>query len=82
MSKGLRWVTRTRAHLDRVKSAKRKSSVIRRYSDFAWLLECLLKQYPFRQIPLLPPKRLAGMNLTGIKIPTDKSSLGSSPAYR
>lgn len=49
-----------------IKSAKRKSSVVRRYSDFAWLLECLLKKYPFRQVPLLPPKRLAGMTLSGM----------------
>ncbi|EEP80073.1 Mvp1p protein [Uncinocarpus reesii 1704] len=42
-----------------VKSARRGSSVIRRYSDFVWLVDCLQKRYPFRQIPLLPPKRLA-----------------------
>ncbi|KAL1961191.1 hypothetical protein VTO42DRAFT_3136 [Malbranchea cinnamomea] len=42
-----------------VKSARRASSVIRRYSDFVWLVECLQKRYPFRQIPLLPPKRIA-----------------------
>ncbi|CCG81644.1 Sorting nexin Mvp1 [Taphrina deformans PYCC 5710] len=52
-------------------SAKRKSSVVRRYSDFAWLLECLLKQYPFRQIPLLPPKRLA---VNGIHIHLGKQA--------
>jgi sorting nexin-8 len=44
-----------------VKSARRGSSVIRRYSDFVWLVDCLHKRYPFRQIPLLPPKRLSGM---------------------
>ena len=43
-----------------VKSARRGSSVIRRYSDFVWLLDCLHKRYPFRQLPLLPPKRVAG----------------------
>ena len=42
-----------------VKSARRGSSVIRRYSDFVWLLDCLHKRYPFRQLPLLPPKTLA-----------------------
>ncbi|CAH6723411.1 sorting nexin Mvp1p [[Candida] jaroonii] len=31
--------------------------VIRRYSDFVWLLEYLLKKYPFRIIPGLPPKK-------------------------
>ena len=43
-----------------VKSARRGSTVIRRYSDFVWLLDCLHKRYPFRQLPLLPPKRVAG----------------------
>lgn len=43
-----------------VKSARRGSSVVRRYSDFVWLLDCLHKRYPFRQLPLLPPKRVAG----------------------
>ena len=43
-----------------VKSTRRGSSVIRRYSDFVWLVDCLQKRYPFRQIPLLPPKRVAG----------------------
>ncbi len=43
-----------------VKSVRRGSSVVRRYSDFVWLLDCLHKRYPFRQLPLLPPKRVAG----------------------
>lgn len=34
-------------------------TVIRRYSDFAWLQDYLLKKHCFRQVPLLPPKRLA-----------------------
>lgn len=42
-----------------VASARRNSKVIRRYSDFVWLLDCLHKRYPFRQLPLLPPKRVA-----------------------
>ena len=42
-----------------VTSARRNSKVIRRYSDFVWLLDCLHKRYPFRQLPLLPPKRVA-----------------------
>ncbi|KAI5310409.1 Sorting nexin mvp1, partial [Ascosphaera atra] len=41
-----------------VKSHRRNTSVIRRFSDFAWLHDCLTKRYPFRQIPLLPPKRV------------------------
>lgn len=43
-----------------VKCVRRASSVVRRYSDFVWLLDCLHKRYPFRQLPLLPPKRVAG----------------------
>lgn len=43
-----------------VKSTRRGSSVVRRYSDFVWLLDCLHRRYPFRQLPLLPPKRVAG----------------------
>ena len=42
-----------------VTSIRRGSKVIRRYSDFVWLLDCLHKRYPFRQLPLLPPKRVA-----------------------
>ena len=41
-------------------SARRGTQVVRRYSDFAWLYDALVKRYPFRQVPLLPPKRLAG----------------------
>lgn len=41
-----------------VASSKRTSKVVRRYSDFVWLLDCLHKRYPFRQLPLLPPKRV------------------------
>ena len=47
-------------HNYEVKSVRRGSAVIRRYSDFVWLLDCLHKRYPFRQLPLLPPKRVAG----------------------
>ena len=46
-----------------VRSARRGSTVVRRYSDFVWLLDCLHKRYPFRQLPLLPPKRVAGMRV-------------------
>ncbi|KAH0095017.1 sorting nexin Mvp1, partial [Aureobasidium melanogenum] len=42
-----------------VSSISRNSRVIRRYSDFVWLLDCLHKKFPFRQLPLLPPKRVA-----------------------
>lgn len=43
-----------------VASSRRNSRVVRRYSDFVWLLDCLHKRYPFRALPLLPPKRIAG----------------------
>ncbi|KIW60620.1 hypothetical protein, variant [Exophiala xenobiotica] len=41
-----------------VKTIRRGSTVVRRYSDFVWLLDCLQKRYPFRRLPLLPPKRV------------------------
>lgn len=47
-------------HNYEVGSSRRGSKVIRRYSDFVWLLDCLHKRYPFRVLPLLPPKRVAG----------------------
>lgn len=37
-----------------------KFKVIRRYSDFDWLLNVLQKKYPFRLLPILPPKSFAG----------------------
>jgi sorting nexin-8 len=51
-------------HNYQVSSSRRGSKVVRRYSDFVWLLDCLQKRYPFRQLPLLPPKRVAGMFLS------------------
>lgn len=49
-------------HNYEVKTIRRASSVVRRYSDFVWLLDCLHKRYPFRRLPLLPPKRIQGMH--------------------
>ncbi|TDZ73420.1 Sorting nexin mvp1 [Colletotrichum trifolii] len=46
-------------HNYEVSSVRRGSKVVRRYSDFVWLLDCLHKRYPFRVLPLLPPKRVA-----------------------
>ncbi|ATZ52304.1 Bcmvp1 [Botrytis cinerea B05.10] len=46
-------------HNYQVSSVRRGSKVVRRYSDFVWLLDCLQKRFPFRQLPLLPPKRVA-----------------------
>ncbi|KAH8599875.1 hypothetical protein B0O99DRAFT_503621 [Bisporella sp. PMI_857] len=48
-------------HNYQVTSIRRGSKVVRRYSDFVWLLDCLQKKFPFRQLPLLPPKRV-GVN--------------------
>ncbi|KAF4977955.1 hypothetical protein FZEAL_5603 [Fusarium zealandicum] len=48
-------------HNYEVSSLRRGSKVVRRYSDFVWLLDCLHKRYPFRVLPLLPPKRV-GVN--------------------
>ncbi|RMD43809.1 hypothetical protein DV735_g1307, partial [Chaetothyriales sp. CBS 134920] len=45
-------------HNYEVKTIRRGGSVVRRYSDFVWLLDCLHKRYPFRRLPLLPPKRV------------------------
>lgn len=53
-----------------VASVRRNSKVIRRYSDFVWLLDCLHKRYPFRQLPLLPPKRV---QINGNYIAADSS---------
>ncbi|KAJ5506802.1 hypothetical protein N7453_005759 [Penicillium expansum] len=55
-----------------VKSARRGSTVIRRYSDFVWLLDCLQKRFPFRQLPLLPPSGFQVFN--GTHFSADSSS--------
>ncbi|KAF9924536.1 Sorting nexin mvp1 [Linnemannia zychae] len=41
-----------------VESKNRHTTVIRRYSDFWWLLDILAKRFPYRTLPNLPPKRL------------------------
>jgi sorting nexin-8 len=46
-------------HNYEVTSQRRGSKVVRRYSDFVWLLDCLHKRYAYRVLPLLPPKRVA-----------------------
>ncbi|KAI8332626.1 hypothetical protein BC941DRAFT_358857 [Chlamydoabsidia padenii] len=43
-----------------VESQHRSSLVLRRYSDFFWLWEVLLKRYPCRLVPNLPPKKISG----------------------
>lgn len=47
-------------------SSESSMSVVRRYSDFVWLQEVLLKRYPFRLIPELPPKKIGSQNLDPI----------------
>jgi sorting nexin-8 len=37
---------------------QRGSTVQRRYSEFAFLWDCLVRRYPFRLLPQLPPKRI------------------------
>lgn len=37
---------------------QRGTPVSRRYSEFAFLWDCLVKRYPFRLLPALPPKRI------------------------
>ncbi|KAI9005971.1 hypothetical protein BC832DRAFT_461007 [Gaertneriomyces semiglobifer] len=41
-----------------VQSHQRKTNVLRRYSDFLWLSDLLVKRYPLRLIPNLPPKKV------------------------
>ncbi|KAI8097010.1 uncharacterized protein BX664DRAFT_325392 [Halteromyces radiatus] len=43
-----------------VTSQKRSSIVLRRFSDFWWLMEILARRYPYRMLPNLPPKKLGG----------------------
>ncbi|KAI9310557.1 hypothetical protein BX666DRAFT_1869510, partial [Dichotomocladium elegans] len=43
-----------------VESQKRSSIVLRRFSDFWWLMEVLARRYPFRALPNLPPKKVGG----------------------
>ncbi|KAG0330184.1 Sorting nexin mvp1 [Podila humilis] len=41
-----------------IESKNHNCKVTRRYSDFVYLQSILEKRYPFRMLPLLPPKRL------------------------
>ena len=34
--------------------------MLRRYSDFLWLQDILLKRYPYRIVTSLPPKKAVG----------------------
>ncbi|CDS12317.1 hypothetical protein LRAMOSA04512 [Lichtheimia ramosa] len=43
-----------------IESQKRSSIVLRRFSDFWWLMEVLGRRYPFRILPNLPPKKVGG----------------------
>lgn len=39
-------------------SSERGNPVQRRYSEFVYLWDCLVRRYPFRLLPALPPKRI------------------------
>ncbi|THH05409.1 hypothetical protein EW145_g4817 [Phellinidium pouzarii] len=39
-------------------SSDRGAPVSRRYSEFVFLWDCLVRRYPFRLLPQLPPKRI------------------------
>ncbi|CCD23933.1 Mvp1p NDAI_0C02730 [Naumovozyma dairenensis CBS 421] len=60
--------------LPHVDSPKDKS-VIRRYSDFVWLQEILLRRYPFRMVPELPPKRIGSQNADPVFLLKRKNGL-------
>ncbi|KAL1925654.1 uncharacterized protein VTP21DRAFT_537 [Calcarisporiella thermophila] len=45
-----------------VESQRHGSTVVRRYSDFWWLMEVLVQRYPFRILPHMPPKKIGGMD--------------------
>lgn len=47
-----------------VESEKLGCKVLRRFSDFWWLWEILLRRYPYRIMPNLPPKKLGGSKVT------------------
>ncbi|KAJ7765471.1 hypothetical protein DFH07DRAFT_810675 [Mycena maculata] len=44
-------------------SSSRGAPVPRRYSEFVFVWECLLRRYPFRLFPSLPPKRIGADEL-------------------
>ncbi|KAI9266067.1 hypothetical protein BY458DRAFT_556454 [Sporodiniella umbellata] len=50
-----------------VQSSQRQKSVRRRFSDFYWFWETLMKRYPFRLVPSLPPKKFSGKDQEFIK---------------
>jgi len=50
--------------------AGRSVEVERRYSDFTWLADIIVKRYPFRCLPSLPPKRVT-VPLPGPHLSTD-----------
>nr|XP_054762514.1 sorting nexin-8-like isoform X1 [Lytechinus pictus] len=45
-----------------VSSRMYKSTVFRRYSDFAAMSDMLINCYPYRMVPRLPPKKMLGAN--------------------
>ncbi|KAK4514447.1 uncharacterized protein ATC70_002043 [Mucor velutinosus] len=51
-----------------VESEKLGCKVLRRFSDFWWLWEVLLRRYPYRIMPNLPPKKLGGSKVLPVMI--------------
>ncbi|CAO3592242.1 unnamed protein product [Absidia cylindrospora] len=47
-----------------ITSQQRSSIVLRRFNDFWWLMEILTCRYPFRMLPILPPKKFGGRDGT------------------
>ena len=55
------WVTFLSSHnitITSLNERQRGGTVQRRYSEFAFLWDCLVRRYPFRLLPQLPPKRI------------------------
>ena len=43
-----------------IQNSDMNSRVLRRYNDFSWLVDTIIRRYPSRMIPNLPPKNLGG----------------------
>ena len=55
------WTPYPRVHnmtITSLNKHQRSGTVQRRYSEFAFLWDCLVRRYPFRLLPQLPPKRI------------------------
>lgn len=52
--------------LYQIQSFTRETPVQRRYSEFVFLWDCLVKRYPFRILVGLPPKRIGRTSNTNV----------------